>query len=398
MSIINKLKNTRLYEIYHFHAKYFRTRNDEKIVIRDGVECTPLFNDEKVHFFGYYDKPCVYEGRVLSHRLNRDDFDYGQTIDILVDDRKVSESRSWNFQQGSMSSWFDKDHIIHNDFDGQRFISKIVNIDTLETRTIGFPIYSLSKDRSFALSLNFSRLAKLRKDYGYFNLPYDRLPDNRDDGIYYVDLMKDTCELWLSLEDIIGFKTRENMIGAVHKVNHIDISPESDKAIFLHRWFVDGVKFTRLLCVDIKTKELRLLADDDMVSHMYWYDNDKVFGYLNGNNRQNGYFFIDMDGKQEQFCDELLVDDGHPTVLNERYIITDSYPDYTCRSKLMLIDLKEKKVTVIGEFYSYKKYQDDRRCDLHPRIDNEGNRLTVDSVCQGRRNIFHLDINKMIED
>ena len=28
MSIISKIKNTRLYEIYHFHAKYFKTRND----------------------------------------------------------------------------------------------------------------------------------------------------------------------------------------------------------------------------------------------------------------------------------------------------------------------------------------------------------------------------------
>ena len=397
MSIIDKLKQTKLYEYYHFHAKYFKTRNDEKIIINKDVDCKALYDDEYVHFFGYYDKPCVYNGKVLSHRLNKDNFDYSQTVDILVDNKKVSESRAWNFQQGSMSSWIDDKHIIHNDFDGKKFISKIINIEDLSTRIIDYPIYSLSKNKEFALSLNFSRLAKLRKDYGYYNLPYDVLPNNNEDGIYYVDIKNNKYHLWLTLKDIIGFKTRANMENAEHKVNHIDISPNDDKAIFLHRWFKDGKKYTRLLCVNIKTKELSLLADDDMVSHMYWYGYDKVFGFLRGNNKQNGYFFIDMNGMQEQFYNDLLVDDGHPTVLNKRYIITDTYPDYTCKEKLLLIDLEKKEVTILGEFYSYKKYQNDKRCDLHPRIDNEGNSLTIDSVCEGKRNIFHLDLNKIIE-
>ena len=396
--VINNKALSKIYDIYHFHAKYYKTRNDMKIETIDSVSYTPLYKDDKVHFFGYYDKPCVFNGKCLSHRLNKDDFDYKQRIDILVDDKVVSSSLSWNFQQGSMSSWIDDKHIIHNDFDGNKYISKIVNIDTLDTKIIDFPIYSLSKDKKFALSLNFSRLAKLRKDYGYFNLPYDNLPSNKDDGIYYVDLVNNKYELWLSLEDIINFKTRDNMINAAHKVNHIDISPNSDKAIFLHRWFVGKVKYTRLLCVDIKTKKLSLLADNDMVSHMCWYDNDNVFGYLRGNNNVDGYFFIDKDGKQKQFKNDLLVDDGHPSVYNSRYIVTDTYPDYTCKSKLILIDLKNNTANIIAKFYSYKKYQDDKRCDLHPRFDKDSKSLTIDSVASNRRNIYHLDLSKIIED
>lgn len=394
----DKIIDTKLYEIYHFHAKYYKTRNDEKIIMNKDCACVPLFNDDKVHFFGYYDKPCVAYGKSLSHRLNKDNFNYNQEVDILVDNKKVSSSKAWNFQQGSMSTWIDENHIIHNDFDGTKYISKIVDINTQETRIIDYPIYSLSKDKTFALSLNFSRLAKLRKDYGYFNLPYDKLPSNENDGIYYVDIINNTHELWLSLEDIISFKTRDNMINAVHKVNHIDISPDNSKAIFLHRWFVGKTKFTRLLCVDIKTKELRLLADNNMVSHMYWYDENTVFGYLRGNNNKDGYFFTDLDGNQKQIENELLVDDGHPTVLNERYIVTDSYPDYTCKNKLMLIDLKNNNVTVIGKFYSYKKYQNDVRCDLHPRFDLDKKGLTIDSVALGKRNILHIDISKLIDD
>ena len=187
------------------------------------------------------------------------------------------------------------------------------------------------------------------------------------------------------------------MINATHKVNHIDLSPDNTKAIFLHRWFKDNVKYTRLLCVDLKTKELRVLADNKMVSHMCWYNNETLFGYLRGNNNQDGYFFVDLDGNQKHFKHELLVDDGHPTVLNKRYIVTDAYPDYTCKSKLMLIDLKKNTVKILGKFYSYKKYQDDRRCDLHPRFDDLGNMLTLDTVCSGKRNICHLDISALIE-
>ena len=245
--------------------------------------------------------------------------------------------------------------------------------------------------------MNFSRLANLRKDYGYFNLSYKSLANNSEDGIYYVDIEKNTNELWLSLEDIINYEKKDNMINARHKVNHIEISPNDDKAMFLHRWFVGEEKHTRLLCVDIKTKKLSTLADNKMVSHMCWYNNDTVFGFLKGNNNKDGYFFIDMNGDQKQFENDLLVDDGHPTVINERYIVTDAYPDYTCKSKLMLIDLKKKTVEIIGRFYSYKKYQNDHRCDLHPRKDLNEDSLTIDTVYKGKRNICHIDISKMME-
>ena len=150
--------------------------------------------------------------------------------------------------------------------------------------------------------------------------------------------------------------------------------------------------------MDIKTKQLSSLADNDMVSHMTWYSNDKVFGYLRGNDNKDGYYFIDMNGNQTPIRNILLVDDGHPTVLNNRYIVTDTYPDYTCKSKLLLIDTEFSKVSVIGKFYSYKKYQRDKRCDLHPRFNKEGKSLTIDSVANGKRNIYQLDLGQLIKE
>lgn len=399
-SLKQKIKNivisnkglNKLYDIYHFNAKYYKTRNDEKIEIEDNVDCKCLFNDDYVHFFGYYVRPCIRNNHILSHRLKSNSLDYKQEVEILIDNEVISTSKSWNWQQGSMATWIDDNHIIHNDFDGTKYISKIIDINTKEVKVIDHPVYSVSSDGKFSLSVNFSRLAKLRKDYGYFNLPYSALKEDDKDGIYYVDLINNKYELFLSLKDIYRFKAKENMKNAIHKVNHIDISPNNDKAIFLHRWFVNNKKYTRLLCVDIKTKQLSLLADNDMVSHMTWYSNDKVFGYLKGNDNKDGYYFIDMNGNQKPIRNNLLVDDGHPTILNNRYIATDTYPDYTCKSKLLLIDTELNKVSVLGKFYSPKRYQNDKRCDLHPRFDSEGNSLTFDSVANGNRNIYKITI------
>lgn len=395
--VMNNAALEKIYAKYHFFAKYFYARKSERMTLLEGVTCKPIDNTG-TNFFGYYDKPCIAYGHSLYHHTESSSLSLDQKVDIMVDNKVVSSTNAWNWQQGSMASWFDDRHIIHNFFDGKNYRSKLVDIETLESKVYSFPIYSLSKDRKFALSLNFSRLAKLRPDYGYFNLPYQNLSNDEEDGIYYLDFAKDEVTLFLSLTEIINFATKDNMHGAIHKVNHIDVSPNSDKAIFLHRWFNKGIKYTRLLCVDIKTKKLTVLADNDMVSHMAWVNNDLVFGFLKGNNNRDGYFFIDMDGKQTMFEHLLLVDDGHPTVLNERFIVTDTYPDYTCHSKLYLIDTLNKDVIQLGTFYSGIRYQNTRRNDLHPRFNLEGNTLTFDSVLDGKRKVYLLDLDKIIKD
>ena len=388
---------SKLYEHYHFYAKYLYARKKNKIDLNNDVEML-MPNDDGTNFFGYYDKPCKAYGHFVYHHLDSSSLSFDQEVKIMVDDKVVSKTRAWNFQQGAMTSWLDEKHIIHNYFDGKKYCAKKVNIDTLESETYVGPIYSLSKNKNFALSLNFSRLAKLRPDYGYFNLPYQNLKDDKEDGIFYLDLEKNEMRLLMSLEMIKNFEAKENMKGAIHKVNHIDISPNSDKAIFLHRWYLNNIKYTRLLCLNLQDLSLKVLADNDMVSHMAWVNNDLVFGYLKGQCGKDAYYYIDMNGKQTIFEHPLLIDDGHPTIVNERYIITDTYPDYTCKSKLYLIDTKTKEIITLGSFYSGMKYQGVLRCDLHPRVDDDHQGVSFDSVASGKREVYHLTLDKILKD
>ena len=391
-ALINKL-----YERYYEKAKY-KTRDPRDLILNPDVELKQI-DPEGVNFFGYFDKPAIRNGHVIYHKMDHDGFDLSRPVDICLDGVKISESNTYNLQQGAMLSWLDDEHIIHNFFDGS-YKAKIIDIRSREERIIDFPIYSLSSDGSFALSLDFRRLAKLRPDYGYFNIPYQDIDKVSDkEGIYYVDLVKNTHELILSLEEVAEFESKPSMKDAFHKVNHITVSPDNDKAIFLHRWYDQAnVKHTRLLVMDIRTRALKVLADNEMVSHIAWVNNDLLFGYLKGSDDKDAYYYIDMDGNQKRFDHRLLIDDGHPTVYNERYIVTDSYPDSNCRSKLMLIDTENKDVTVLGEFFSPYEYRGERRCDLHPRFDHQKKSLTFDSVYTGKRHIYSLDLSKLIKD
>ena len=392
--IINNSLLSKIYDKYHFHAKYYKTRNDKKIILNKDVSINVIDNNS-TNFFGYYDKPCIRNNKALYHRVNTISLKYNQTIDIMVDDKKVSETNTWNWQQGAMSTWLDDDHIIHNFYDGKDYKSKIVNINDNTFKLIDFPIYTVSEDKTFSLRLSFDRLAKLRPDYGYFNSDLS-LKSNHEDGIFYIDLSDNTYKLFMSLDEILSFNNEKTMLNAIHKVNHIEIAKDNKKAIFLHRWYLDDVKYTRLLLLDINSKELKVLANNGMVSHMCFYNDDTLFGYLKGNNGKDGYFFIDYNGNQKQFVHPLLVDDGHPTVINSRYIVTDTYPDYTCKSKLLLIDLENNNVIKIGEFYSGKVYQGQLRCDLHPRVNYNNNSVTIDTVFNGKRQVIEVNLKNIL--
>lgn len=388
-----------LYEKYHEIAKYVYARNSEKLIVCEDCIVRPVGTDQ-TQFFGYYDKPCIRNGHSLTHRVNSKSLDLNQEIDILLDGKKISSSSCWNWQQGCMSSWLNDHEIIHNFFDGKEYRSKIINIETKEERIIAFPIYSVSKDGKFALSLDFRRLAALRPDYGYFNLDYSHIDKVNDrEGIFYVDLISGSVKLLVTLKAIAEFESDPSMVNAAHKVNHIDLSKSGEKCIFLHRWYDEkNKKRTRLICMNLKTLKMKVLADNEMVSHCAWINEDRIIGYLRGKNGRDGYFIIDMDGNQEMFDHDLLKDDGHPTVYNERYAVTDSYPDHTCRSKLMLLDLQKKTVRVLGEFYSPMKYKGTVRCDLHPRFNYAEKKITFDSVYTGIRNCYELDLSRLIEE
>lgn len=75
---------------------------------------------------------------------------------------KVGQTTAWNWQQGCRLEWIpgSSDEIIWDDRsdDGKSFVSRIYNTQTMETRTLPRPIYTVSPDGTTALTHEFERM------------------------------------------------------------------------------------------------------------------------------------------------------------------------------------------------------------------------------------------------
>src|SRR5699024_9641055 len=179
---------------------------------------------------------------------------------------------TWNVQQGCMLQWLGpnySDEIIYNDFRKGQYCSVILNVKTNEERIIPMPVYSVSPDGEFALSLDFSRLHRLRKGYGYSNLD-EKTKDEKCPNkpcIWHINLKSNEVNPLLTYKDFASFEPRDDMLNAEHKVNHIMLNTKGDRFMVLHRWINGTNRYTRLVTINSDGTGMYNLSDDNMTSH-----------------------------------------------------------------------------------------------------------------------------------
>lgn len=365
--------------------------------------CCELICLRENAFWGYYDKSPVFNEHFLCHSFNGfPNVRKCCELEILFDNSVISHTSTWNWQQGAMSTWLNDSEFIHNYYDQKddTYKSKIINVVNNSSRIIDYPIYAVSKDSLFSLSLNFSRLAKLRPDYGYFNKEYNQISKiDENDGIYFIDLVNNTRKLIISFNTLFNFQHRPEMDNAWHKVNHIEISPDNKRFIFHHRWFDDdGRKWSRLISANIDGSDLFLLSDNIMVSHCCWRNNNEIAGWMRKKEGDHYYLIKDKSTEYSIIGKESLKEDGHPSFSKDgRYMLTDTYPDKARMQKLYLYDMVTSKNIELGAFFSSLKYYGEIRCDLHPRFNMDNDFITFDSVFNGKRSLYQLNISKLLQ-
>jgi hypothetical protein len=365
-------------------------------------------NSDKEHLFGYYNtSPWSNSGKYIlalavdnakRHPVNNEKAEIG-IFDVENDFNfiKLCCTKTWNLQQGCMLQWLGPDNeskIIYNDIVDQNYASIIFNFASRTFAVLGRPVYCVSRDGSKALSLNFSRLHRLRPGYGYSNL-LDKTSDElapSDDGIWILDLLKNHSDLLLSLKEISEINHVSSMRQGHHWFNHLEINPDGTRFSFLHRWKSNNKIISRLYTADMDGKEIHCLADEQMVSHYCWKNSRQILSWarINGGNH---YFLIDdMSGKYEIIGKDILNEDGHPSFsLDERYILTDTYPDKSRMRKLLIYDTVCKKIYELGRYFSPFIYDFENRCDLHPRWSRDNKMICFDSTHEGKRQMYIID-------
>lgn len=375
--------------------------------------------DDKEHeyFFGYYDKcPWDVTGRYMICMRAKDTWsepDPLGTADILLIDtennnsvRKVATTHTWNVQQGCMAQWLGpdfKNHIIYNDMRDGKYCSVVLDVKTSEERVLPLPVYTVSTDGKTALSLDFSRLHSLRLGYGYAALPETTkdvsLP--KTTAIWKINIETGEVTELFKYTDFACFQPRTKMQeeGSVHKVNHLMISPNGKRFMVLYRWFCGQRKYTRLVTCNMDGTDMYVLSDDDMVSHCYWKNDEEIIAFERKKEFGPGYYLMKDKTQEWKHLWPQLSNDGHPSYCptDNHLVVTDSYPNRARVADIKLLrddDPEAMQMQVIARVFAPFKYDNNTRCDLHPRWSKDGKKICFDSIFEGRRGVYIVNLDK----
>lgn len=374
----------------------------------DVVRVSP--DDGYEYFYGYYDKSpwdvtnrymiCLKVRQAYKTVAPKEPGVVG-VIDTADGNKfiKVGVTHSWNVQQSCMAQWLGPDfktRIIYNDFRSGEYCSVIYNWENqTEEKILPLPVYDVARDGSFALSLDFSRLHRMRPGYGYSNLPdaTKRILCPDQTCIWKMDIQSGKVAELFKYTDFAAFEPVESMQGAEHKVNHLMVSPNCRRFMVLHRWFQKGRKHTRLVTANVDKTDMYNLSDDVFVSHCYWKNDNEILSFLRKRETGNHYYLMkDRTQEYKMFWPELNTD-GHCSYSPDgSLIITDTYPNrkriasvYLCTEE----DNRSRKITRVSAPF---RYDNDCRCDLHPRWDRSGDKICIDSVHNGRRGLYVIPV------
>lgn len=370
------------------------------------------------HFFGYYDKsPWSVSGQYIlalqTPFMNRPprEKDYATIgyFDLHNNNRwcPLDQTTAWNWQQGAMLQWLPNengDTIIYNKRDGDRFISVIRNLITGDFRCLPLPVYAISHDGKHALTANFSRLNSKRPGYGYSGL-VDRWQNELhscEDGIYWMDLNSGINKLIISLDQIAQFSPNSTMQNVPHWFNHLQFNADDKRFVFLHRWKRPDTGFwsTRMFTANPDGSDVFCLVDHEIISHFDWKNSNQIIAWTYQHNIGGNYIlFTDQTKEMHIVGQNKLIEDGHCSFSPDRkWLLTDTYPDNEGKQTLILYNLNEDYQIKIGEYFTPKILTGEIRCDLHPRWKRDGKYICIDSAFDGTRQMYMLDVSKIIEN
>lgn len=355
--------------------------------------------------------------------------------------RRLSSSLAWNWQQGCMLQWVGPDYedrILFNDIRQDRYRTVILDVLSGDEQVLQLPSYSISSDGRFAICVDYDRLYWFRPGYNYQGVPRieKKMPLDVDDGIWFMSLDSGRVSKIITMADVMNLGVVGSMVGAMHWLEHVMISPGNTRFAFLHRWRSDAGTASRLITADADGGNLYVLNDSGRVSHFCWMDDATVFGYCgkaNAFNRLRGNMAIarslikpllpiyhrlfpaggkvsravtgdcfqlmrDRSTHVESIERDIIQEDGHPTFQpgSTSLVINDSYPDEFGNCRLFLFNVTSKKVIAEKIVSSDPNVRaTGYRCDLHPKWSFDGRFVTIDTISERGRGMAVYSVDPL---
>ncbi|MFW5886675.1 MAG: hypothetical protein ACOCUL_02855 [Bacteroidota bacterium] len=370
-------------------------------------------------FFGYYDMSPFNndDTKVLAVKTNHPlktpaissyikigYFEVGHNIASRSTFIEVGESKAWCWQQGSRLQWYPRakqsENIFYNTVENDKYIGVVQNILSKEILfKTPIPLYDISNDGTKGLSLNFSRLQRLRPGYGYTSLPDLTVNENipQDEGVFGYDFTTKKHRLLVSFDDILKVgNLPPGWHEYQHYINHLSFNPSGTEFMFLHLFVHNSKRLSRLLVSKADGTNLRVLNDISKVSHYAWKDDNYLlcFSQSDENTPMRYVEYNIHTGDRNELAPNILTKDGHPTYINSNTVLmTDTYPNIFGYQCLILFDTVKNKFKKKMYFHRSFKFNGEVRTDLHPRTNISEDMICIDDEYKGYKamKVIRLD-------
>ncbi|MEI6500684.1 MAG: hypothetical protein WCP21_06610 [Armatimonadota bacterium] len=371
-------------------------------------------------FFGYYDVPAAdARGRHLCHQVAFRDRFPTPTDEAVIGWMGVppqgagtfhpfAATLAWNFQQGSMLQWLpNPDTCLYNTFREGAFGCCVHNVATGEQRHLPLAVANVAQDGSKALCVNMPRIYDFRPGYGYEELPdpYAAVTWPAEDGVSVMDLRTGEHELVLSLGEAAYFLEAlgEGIGGRKVVINHLTFNPSANRYLFLLRSMDKWPWLTWLVTADTNGGDLRHHQAFGSASHYHWRNDREMLFYMRVNPEQYELVLVDDDTDERTPIDTAyFLSDGHCSYSPDgKWLLYDSYPGGSTEDyfrALQVYSLERREGITLGRFRSESTATDkvDLRCDLHPRWMPDGKSVSFDSIHEGFRGVYWMDIGGIV--
>ena len=371
-------------------------------------------------FFGYYDLPAAdARGRHLCQQVAFRDRFPTPTDEATIGWLDVppqgegsfhpfASTLAWNFQQGSMLQWLPTpDTCLYNTFSDGAFGCCVHNLATGQQRHLPLPVANVAQDGSKALCVNMPRIFDFRPGYGYEELPdpYAEVAWPAEDGVSVMDLRTGEHELVLSIGEAAYFLDAlgEGIGGRKVVINHITFNPSANRYLLLLRSMDKWPWITWLVTADTNGGGLRHRQAFGSASHYHWRNDREMLFYMRVNPEKYELVLVDDDTDERTLIDtDYFLSDGHCSYSPDgKWLLYDSYPDGSTEDylrALQVYSLERHEGLTLGRFRSESTATDkvDLRCDLHPRWMPDGKSISFDSIHEGFRGVYWMDLRGIV--
>ncbi|HQA38774.1 MAG TPA: hypothetical protein PLW27_07700, partial [Kiritimatiellia bacterium] len=252
----------------------------------------------------------------------------------------------------------------------------------------------------------YARLRLTRPDYGYGGNGQNARADTvwpEDDGLWLVDLASGEARLIVTIASVRDRMPAVKDPKALAYFCHTVFSRDGSKIFWLARTVENLVgqkvvrkwETTSFTCNRDGSGVRRCFPDGWGGSHFNWLDGDRLMVTAKFKDAVWSHVLF-TPGKEDytRLGRGLLDFDGHGVFSDDgRWMATDTYPDKLGERKLMVMRMADHAVLPLGAFFVPELYREQySRCDLHPRWRPDGKMLAFNSVHEGSRQVYVVDV------